>query len=135
MAKSIIKEIIIILLLLLAVVLALGIFFYDYIPTNKTVSSVPTYSTSETVRSELTQETADENSEVLVTYEITAADLKTYDKKGDYQKGKANPFATYEAPVTQDENSITNTSTNTLSGNTSTTNTKSSTFYGNTGTK
>ena len=53
MIKSIIKEIIIVLLLLVAVVLALGVLFYDYIPMNKIVPSVASYTTSEEIKKEL----------------------------------------------------------------------------------
>ena len=66
MTKSIIKEIIIILLLLLAIILALGILFYDYIPTNRAIPSVGTYSTAESIQTELDEKiTQDET--VLVT--------------------------------------------------------------------
>lgn len=131
MVKSIIKEIIIILLLLLAIVLALGVLFYDYIPTNKTVPSVATYTTSETIKNELAEEETKED-EVIVTYEITASDLKTYEKTKDYTKGKVNPFSTYEA-TTSDENSVTD--VNSINTTTNTNNTKSNTFYNSTGTK
>lgn len=134
MAKSLIKEIIIILLLVLAIVLALGVLFYDYIPTNRTIPSVGTYSTSETIQTELDEKiTQDET--VLVTYEITSSDLKTLEKTKDYTKGKANPFSTYQ-PVNGSSNGDVGTgSTNTNSIDTETGSTKSGTFYNNTGTK
>ena len=53
MVKSIIKEIIIILLLLLAVILALGVLFYDYIPNNKSVPTVSAYKTADSVEKEV----------------------------------------------------------------------------------
>lgn len=138
MIKSIIKEIIIVLLLLVAIVLALGVLFYDYIPTNKTVPSVPEYTTSETIKNEIEDEII-EDQEVLVTYEITSQDLKTYEKTKDYKKGKANPFSTYvTTPAgTNDKNDVANTG----DGNTSVspdTNTESpsgGTYYKDTGTK
>lgn len=134
MVKSIIKEIIIVLLLLVAIVLGLGILFYDYIPANKTVPILETYSTSEVITRELNDQITKEQS-VLVTYEITAADLKTYEKKGQYEKGKENPFSTYltETSETNDENDVTNTSS--INGNTTTNTTKGSTFFNSTGTK
>lgn len=147
MIRSIIKEIVIILLLLLAVILALGILFYDYIPTNKTVPSVVEYETSATVISEIEEKIADSET-VLVTYEITANDLSTYEKKGTYAKGKSNPFSTYQQETSSETSSgsTTNksnntstssskTTTNTISVETSTSNTKGSTFYTSTGTK
>ncbi|MCI8392584.1 MAG: hypothetical protein HFJ24_02455 [Clostridia bacterium] len=135
MAKSIVKEIIIILLLLLAVILALGVLFYDYIPNNKTVPSVPTYRTSDSVAKEVNEKIT-ESETVLVTYQVTTDDLKALQKTNTYVPGKANPFSTYVEPVqnTEDENNITNnssTNTNTTKNNSSTGNT----FYPNTGTK
>ncbi len=138
MIKSIIKEIIIVLLLLVAIVLALGVLFYEYIPTNKTVPSVAEYTTSEVIKNEIEDQVVDEQ-EVLVTYEITAQDLKTYEKTKDYKKGKANPFSTYvtKPAETNDNNNVANTG----DGNTSVnpdTNTESpsgDTYYKDTGTK
>ena len=126
MAKSIVKEIIIILLLLLAVILALGVLFYDYIPNNKTVPSVPTYRTSDSVAKEVNEKITESETD----------DLKALQKTNTYVPGKANPFSTYVEPVqnTEDENNITNnssTNTNTTKNNSSTGNT----FYPNTGTK
>ncbi len=109
MVKSLIKEIIIILLLLLAVILALGVLFYDYIPNNKTVPTVQAYKTSESVEREL-EEKVSEGENVIITYEVTKEDLKDLQKTDVYTAGKANPFSTYEAPVinVEDGNSITN---------------------------
>lgn len=136
MVKSVIKEVIIILLLLLAVILALGVLFYEYIPTNKTVPSVSTYKTSESVQRELEEKVAD-NETIIQTFEVTAEDLKQAVKNKTYQPGKANPFSTYEEPVQNTVNpdgTTTNsvgTNVNTSKGGTSTQNT----FYKNTGTK
>ena len=135
MVKSIIKEIIIILLLLLAVILALGVLFNDYIPNNKTVPSVSTYKTSDSVQKELDEKIADDET-VLVTYEVTSDDLNKLAKNKQYVGGKENPFSTYEEPVQnpEDENNITNSinaNTNTSKGNSSSGNT----FYKNTGIK
>ncbi len=135
MAKSIIKEIIIILLLLLAVILALGVLFYDYIPNNKTVPSVQTYKTSDSVVAAMADETT-KTQPTLVTYEITSEDLQGLQSTGEYNSGKANPFSTYEEPVNN-----TNEENNTPSvegGNTGTRpsgNSSGNTFYSNTGTK
>lgn len=145
MVKSIIKEVIIILLLLIAVILALGVLFYDYIPNNKTVPSVLTYKTSDSVSKEIAEQIVEEEP-VLLKYEITADDLKGLEGTHEYNKGKVNPFSTYEDPEpnTEDENNVTgvnsisgnvnSSSGNASSGNTSKNNT-SNTFYKNTGTK
>lgn len=136
MVKSLIKEIIIMLLLLLAVILALGVLFYDYIPNNKTVPSVPTYKTADSVKQEIEQ-VVSEGETVLVTYEITSDDLKQLQTQKAYDPGKVNPFSTYVEPVEENtENgeggsgSI-GTNVNTANGGTSSGNT----FYNNTGTK
>ena len=139
MVKSVIKEIIIILLLLLAVVLALGVLFYDYIPNNKTVPSVSTYKTSESVQKELSEQVTEDET-VLVTYEITSEDLKNLEKTNQYNKGKVNPFSTYEEPEpeqnTEDENNVANVNSMGANVTTSKGNAGSdNTFYKNTGTK
>lgn len=133
MVKSIIKEVIIILLILLAVVLALGVLFYDYIPNNKTVPSVQGYKTSDSVSREIAEQVT-EDAPVLVTYRVTEEDLKELQKTKTYKPGKANPFSTYEDPdpVNQvDENG--NPIVNSAKGNVGTS--SGNTFYKNTGTK
>ncbi len=134
MVKSLIKEIIIILLLLLAVILALGVLFYDYIPTNKSVPSVLTYKTADSVQEEIDAKIT-ESETVLVTYEITSEDLKTLEQNKTYNKGKVNPFSTYEdKPEETEEGNNSNEgsiNTNVTKGNSSSGNT----FYKNTGTK
>lgn len=132
MVKSLIKEIIIILLLLLAVILALGVLFYDYIPNNKTVPTVQTYKTSESVEREL-EENVSEGESVITTYEVTKEDLRDLQRTDAYTAGKANPFSTYEEPVinTEDVNSITNVGS--VQGTVNTNN--GGTFYKNTATK
>ncbi len=138
MVKSIVKEVIIILLLLLAVILALGVLFYDYIPNNKTVPSVQAYKTSDSVSREIAEQVT-EDAPILVTYRVTEEDLKQLQQTKTYKPGKANPFSTYEDPepvnqVDQDGNPIVNGvqgNVGTSSGNTSVGNT----FYKNTGTK
>ena len=132
MVKSVIKEILIILLLLVVIILALGIIFYNYMPSNKTVPNVEEYTASEEVKTALNEKITEEE-KVLVTYELTSSDLKNYERSKDYQKGKVNPFSTYDITTTktEDENNVTNTG----STNVETNNSSTGTFYGNTGTK
>mgnify|MGYP001851837679 CR=1 FL=1 len=92
MLKSVAKEIFIILLLSLAIILILGILFYEYIPINKYVPEREAYVTPENVKNEL-EETITETGKVEVTYEVTDADLNIYQQTGTYTEGKANPFA------------------------------------------
>ena len=92
MLKSVLKEIFIILLLSVAIVLILGILFYDYIPINKVVPDKQAYTTPENVRNELDEQIS-EAEKIEVTYEVTDADLNIYKQTGTYTEGKANPFA------------------------------------------
>lgn len=92
MLKSVIKEIFIILLLSVAILLILGILFYDYIPINKTIPAKEAYVTPENVKKEI-GETISESEKVEVTYEVTDSDLDLYKQSGSYTEGKANPFA------------------------------------------
>lgn len=124
MLKNIFKEIIIILLLLVAIVLVLGVFLYDYIPTSKVVPTIEAYQAPESIKNEL-EETIQENElQTIVTYEIDQTDLTMYEKGKDYNKGKANPFdATTTAPTNtgSNNNSINNTNSN-VTNNTNTSN-------------
>ena len=91
MVKSALKEIFIILLLSVAILLILGILFYDYIPINKVIPESETYTTPNNVLEELS-ESITETEKVEVTYEVTDADLNIYKQSGSYTEGKANPF-------------------------------------------
>lgn len=141
MVKKILKEAIIIILLLVAIVLVVTVLFYDYIPTGKVVPVIEQYQTAENVKNEINEDVEQENSEIIVTYEIDNTDLKTYEKSKDYDKGKENPFAEY-ATAQENENN-TNMANNTTNGNTinnSTSNNsensvKNNTTNNNTGTK
>lgn len=142
MFKRIIKESIIILLLLFAIALILGIILYDYIPINKVVPEIEGYQTSASIKNEI-QETIDtENSEIVVTYEMDSSDLQSFEKTKEYDKGKANPFATYVVPPTntntgnnvQNNNTQTNNTNNTNNGTTNNSS-SNSTFFKDNGTK
>ena len=57
MIKSVLKETFIMLLLCVAIVLVLGVIFYDYIPANKAVpNKLEAYTTPENVKAEIEQE-------------------------------------------------------------------------------
>lgn len=108
MIKSIIKEIFIIILLVLAIILVLGIIFYDYRPSNKKIpSKVAEYTLSEEMSEELNETlTAAETQNIVKTYRVDSTDLGRYEESDDYNKGKVNPFA---APSSNGENSQNNT--------------------------
>lgn len=114
MLKSVIKEIFIILLLSIAILLILGILFYDYIPINRVVPQKEAYSTPDEVKNEIDEEIA-ETEKIEVTYEVTDADLNIYRQTGSYTEGKANPFAlgsTTDGNNTNEENGANSTGNN-----------------------
>lgn len=93
MFKSVFKEIFIILLLCIAIVLVLGVIFYDYIPTNKAVpNKLSTYVTPEDVKTEIDEQIAEIN-KVEVSYEITGTDINLYKQTHSYTPGKVDPFS------------------------------------------
>lgn len=125
--KTIIKELIIVLLLIIAILLVLGIFLYDYIPTNKVVPKIEQYQVPESIKEELKESVIDTEEETTpIVYEINDQDLNIYEKSKDYKKGKVNPFS-----ATTQENSQTNGNTiNNKTGNYNNTNTNSNSDNG-----
>ena len=90
----ILKEIFIIILLALAIVLILGVLFYNYIPTNKLLPGQVAYTPTKEVKELKEQAEAEENMQkVNIVYEVDASDLKVYQNSGSYNPGKVNPFA------------------------------------------
>lgn len=93
MVKSVIKEIFIMLLLCVAIVLVLGVIFYNYIPTNKAIpNKLAEYTTPEDVKSKIEEQTP-ENETEQITYQIDSTDLKLYRETHGYTTGKVNPFS------------------------------------------
>ncbi|MCI8482380.1 MAG: hypothetical protein HFJ27_04865 [Clostridia bacterium] len=125
MIKTVMKEIIIILLLILAIVLILGVFFYDYIPMNKVVPKIEPYEAPNNIKEEL-QEIVQEEQNTMqpIVYEINDKDLNIYEKTKDYQKGKVNPFAdtSTKTPTNNNSNTVTSNSNDTSSNGTNTNN-------------
>ena len=116
MFKTIVKEFIILLLLLLAILLLLGVFLYDYIPTNKVVPKIEPYQVSNSVKKELEESINDIDEQTTqIVYEIDGTDLNNYEKTKDYQKGKVNPFADISQPSSGQSNG-----NNSNAGNTNT---------------
>ena len=125
MIKSIFKEICIMILLCIAIVLVLGVIFYDSIPTNKVVpNKLSAYTTPENVRTEI-DETITGVNKVEVSYEITGSDLNLYKQTHSYTAGKPDPFSastSTDKPSNNTENNNTNTSKPNNSGNNTTNN-------------
>lgn len=136
MVKSIIKELIIILLLCLAIILVLGVFLYEYVPSTKIVPEKVSYTTPENVKQELQQVSDIDESQVILTYEVDSTDLNNYKKIQDYKPGKTNPFSSYD--TTTGENTTTNGSstgnstTNSSDGNSTSNGTNNNTTSSNT---
>ena len=103
MAKSIIKEIFIMLLLCIAIILILGILFYDYIPTNRVIPTKEAYSTPNDVKTEIDEQIT-EIEKTEISYEITDADLNIYKQSSSYKPGKADPFSLRETVPTTNTN-------------------------------
>ena len=122
--KNVIKEIAIMLLLLAAIILGLGVLFYDYIPSSKVVPTVLEYKTPNNIKEELSETITNNTEEVLVTYQVDSKDLKVYEKTKDYNAGNPNPFSYY---TTQTNTS--NNGNNTNNTNTSSNTTNNGTFF------
>ena len=113
MTKAI-KEIIIMLLICLVTMLALAIVLYKYIPNRKVIPAVVTYTASEDVQ-DLLEDTIDTKSDkdnVILTYEVTASDLSSYQSTNTYVPGKTNPFAPASSTTTADGDSNTGNDSN-----------------------
>ena len=95
MVKSIVKEIFIMLLLCVAIILVLGILFYDYIPANKVIPTKEAYTTSDEVKTEIEEEVT-EMKKTEVSYEITDSNLNLYKQTSSYKPGKPDPFSLEE---------------------------------------
>lgn len=122
MAKTIIKELIIALLLCLAIILVLGILFYEYVPMSKTIPNPVSYHTDDDVKKELASAESIDEEKVIMTYEVDSTDLNNYKKVEDYKPGKANPFSSYKIENetnTQNENSTSGNNTNSKSSTSS----------------
>lgn len=137
MVKSLIKELIIVLLLLLAIILVLGVFLYDYIPTTKVVPKVEQYQRTNNIQKELSSQ--DETNEDFygssMVYEIDGTDLKNYEKAKDYQKGKVNPFSEDATKNTTNTGNTTNNNNNNGNNTTNKNTNAVGNYLPNTGTK
>lgn len=93
--KNILKEIAIFILIIAAIILVLSVLLYEYIPTSKVVPTTIAYETPENLKAELEDELIEDNSQVIITYEIDSSDLNVYQSTSSYKPGKQNPFAAY----------------------------------------
>lgn len=132
MNKSIAKEIIIGLLLCLAILLILAVLLYSYIPNNKVIPELVSYTTPDEAKGVLKEAEVD-TSKVIMTYEVNGNDLSTAQKTNSYKAGKVNPFSTYKPETTTTDGGTGNTS-NAGTTSSGSTNSGSNTGNGNSGT-
>lgn len=138
MTKTILKEIIITLLLCIAILLILGIVFYDYNPLSKIVPNKIAYETPEEIKNEIED---DEVKDILdgginIVYSIDGLDLNIDRKNNSYVSGKVNPFADMpEATNETNENGQISTQTNAATNTTTKNPDSTGTFLNNTGRK
>lgn len=108
MFKTIVRETLIVILILIAIILVLGILFYDHIPTSKVVPvKIQSYDLPDDIQEELKESVSGEEN-IVTTYRVDDRDLDLYESNDNYDKGKANPFVDYSQETTN-----TNTSSNT----------------------
>lgn len=126
MQKGIVKQLIIILLACVAIVLALALVFYKYIPSNKVIpSKVQAYSMPENIKSEVETKT-ETISESSQTYEITDGDLEIEKSTKRANPGKSDPFEDYEST-----NGVSSSGSNQTNGGGTTSNSGTSTSTSN----
>ena len=114
--------------MILAIILILGILLYEYVPNNKIIPQQVSYTTPENVKEELATSENVDDSQVIMTYKVTATDLTNYKKTKDYVSGKKNPFESIESQNTTTENMTSGNTVNSgTTGNSSTTNTNTTT--------
>lgn len=133
--KSVIKEIVIMLLLLAAIILALGVLLYDYIPSSKIVPKISEYEIQDNIKEELSETITNSKEEVIITYEVDSKDLDIYEKKNDYKAGNPNPFSYYTTGTTTNNTDKNNTINNDKNSNTNNTNNNGTFFEDGKGTK
>ena len=116
MQSSIFKQVVIVILACIAILLALALILYQYIPSNKVIpSKVEAYTMPENIKSEISDSTQQELNGKAEIYEITDADLDMYKSSKSYNPGKSDPFAGYSENTT---NTTTVEGSNATSGST-----------------
>ncbi len=90
--KEIIKSIIISVLAVVAIILIVIVFSYNKVAIGRVVPKTENYELSEDVKQEVEGED-EEQTEIITTYVLDAAELKYYERTKEYNKGKRHPFA------------------------------------------
>lgn len=103
MLKLVLREGTITILCAIAMVLVIGIVFYDSAATNKVIPTDVSYKIPDNVQAELDEIAQVKNIEKMnIVYTIDDSDLDLYKKSQSYNPGKADPFSAY-AEKTQEE--------------------------------
>ena len=90
--KEIIKSVIISILAVIAIILLVIVFSYNKVALGRIVPKPEKYELSEDTKLELESED-EEQTEVITTYILDAAELNYYERTKEYNKGKRHPFA------------------------------------------
>ena len=112
---DIIKDIFISILLVICLVIVLSLIFYDKIAVSRVIPETEEYFLTEEMQEEIEETNLKETEEIIINYYIDAADLKKYEKKNVYVKGKNHPFAT-TTEYTGSENQSSNSGTSDKGG-------------------
>lgn len=128
MDKNLIKDIIISFLIIIAIILLIIVICYDKVSIGKVIPKIEEYKLSDDIKNEIDQESADNQTEIVTTYQIDSSDLKQYEKTKEYNKGKRDPFAPDSSSAENNANGENKSSEND-------TNNSSSGFYPNEGIK
>ena len=101
--KEIIKSVIISILAVIAIILIVIVFSYNKVALGRIVPKVESYELDEDTKQELESED-EEQTEVITTYILDAAELNYYERTKEYNKGKRQPFAEDNTQVPGNEN-------------------------------
>lgn len=145
--KNVLKNIILIVALAAVIVIVIAIILYDFIPSGKTVAEPNIYSAdTETTKvlSEIAESSDSLNSStngntggaqsnvVLKSYSITETDLALFEATGEYEPGRADPFAAGTSSNGSENTSTGDTNGGTTGGSSTNANSGSSSSSGTT---
>lgn len=143
--KKIFKELFILILLTAVIFFTLSMVFYDFFHNSQELPQKREYVADGTTKAtiqeiDLTSGDNGGSDSLLKSYEIVAADLKNYEAKDVYEKGKVNPFMDYPTEQitvnetqtnsgTTDNTAANSSSQNTTQNTTTNTSTNQGTFF------
>ena len=101
--KEIMKSVIISILAVIAIILLVMVFSYNKVALGRNIPKPEKYELSEDTKIELESED-EEQTEVITTYVLDAAELNYYERTKEYNKGKRHPFEEDTANATEENN-------------------------------